>query len=179
MHPINFISGVDRALRAGSLLCVNVAGILILAIIGISALDIFMSFALNRPIAAATNLSEELLPPAVFLSTGMVVRSKADIVVDLLTDWVGGRVKRALEMLAAALSFLFFIILALGAAKLAASSVAIRETAVAAGEFAVWPMKVAFAIGVCMTCLEAARIVILSLFSVADDIPANKKNEEN
>lgn len=179
MHPNNFISGADRVLRAGSLLCVNIAGILILAIVGIGALDMFMSFALNQPIAAATNLSEELLPAAVFLSTGMVVRSRADIVVDVLAEWMGGRVKRAVGILAAVLSFLFFAVLVFGAVKLAASSVAIRETAVAAGEFAVWPMKAAFAIGVCMTCIEAARIVVLSLFSVADDMPANKNNEEN
>lgn len=180
MHPFRFVGrGLDRALRAGTLLCVNFAGILILVIVGIGALDMIMSFALNQPIAAATNLSEELLPPSVFLSTGMVVRNRADIVVDVLTEWMSGPVKRAVGMLAAVLSFLFMGILALGAVRLAVSSVAIRETAVAAGEFAVWPMKVAFAIGVCMTSFEASRIVVLSLISPADAAPAANENEEN
>lgn len=180
MHSIHLVCrGLDRALRAGTLLCVNVAGAMILLIVGVGALDMVMSFALNKPIAAATNLSEELLPPSVFLSTGMVVRNRADIVVDVLTEWMSQPVKRVVGVLAAVLSSAFLGILALGAVKLAVSSVAIRETAVAAGEFAVWPMKVAFAIGVCMTSFEAARIVVLSLIAPADVIPAANKNEEN
>lgn len=178
MHPHTpLFGGIGRVLHAASLLCVNAAGVLILVIVGISALDMITSFALNRPIPAATNFSEEILPAAIFLSVGMVVRNRADIVVDVLTEQMGGALKKACGVLAAALSFVFFLILGYGAVKLALTSAAIRETAVAAVEFPVWPMKIAFAIGVCMTCLEAARIVFLSFFSVVE-IGAVEKNKD-
>ena len=171
------IRGIGRGLHAASQLCVNAAGALILVIVGIAALDMITSFAFNRPIAAATNLSEELLPAAVFLSTGTVIRKRADIVVDVLTELMGRRLKWFSAMLAAVLSFLFFLVLGIGAVRLAVSSVAVRETAVAAGEFAVWPIKIAFAVGVCVSCLEAARIVFLSIYPGVDSAPA-VKNEE-
>jgi len=160
---LSVLRGTDELLRAATFVCVSVSGALILTIVGLATVDSISSFVFNRPIPAATNFAEEMLPAAVLLGAGQVVRNRAEIVVDILTAHMRGIFKTCCAVLAGALSLIFFGLLSYGAVRQAVVSVEIREIAVAAVAFPIWPMKVAFAVGTVIGLMEAIRITIFSV----------------
>lgn len=159
----NILRASDRLLRAATFLSVSVSGALVLAIVFLATLDSVLSFFFNKPIPAATNFAEEILPAAVLLASGQVIRNRAEIVVDILTERMGARLRTVSTLIAGALSLIFFGLLSFGAVRLALASIELSETAVGAVAFPVWPMKIAFAVGLCISGLEALRIVLLTM----------------
>lgn len=158
----NTLRAADRLLRAATFLSVSVSGGLILVIVVLATLDSVLSFLFNKPIPAATNFAEEILPAAVLLASGQVIRNRAEIVVDILVERMGTGLRRVSALIAGALSLMLFGILFYGAVRLAHASIELSETAVGAVAFPVWPMKIAFAVGLGIGGLESLRIVLLT-----------------
>ncbi|MBT8155706.1 TRAP transporter small permease [Epibacterium ulvae] len=163
---------MDQTLSVISRVSLAVGGLLILALALIGALDTVMSAALNVPLPAANTIAEEVLPGAVFLSMGFVIRSNGNIVVDLFTSRMGPKTKHITSALAALATLLFFCAFSIGAWKLASESLHLREVAVAAVEFPVWPLKLAFAIGASIATVETFALLLRSLSGVAVPGPA-------
>lgn len=151
---------LDKLLAACSDLAVATGGLLLLLIALIGAADMVLTAVINYPIPAASTFAEQVLPSSVALSTGYLLRRNANIVVDIVTNMVGGPARRILAVLAGLATALFFVGFTWGTWKLAIDSIALSEVAVAAIEFPVWPLKLLFAIGSTIAFLESLALVV-------------------
>lgn len=133
-----------------------------LSIAGIGAADVVFGLVAGLTLPAATNYAEEVLPATAMLAAGVMIRRRADIIVDVLTERMRGRLRQGFAVLAALAGLIFFALLAKGGWTLAADSIALGEHAVAAIEFPVWPMKLGYAVGATVATIEAARLLILT-----------------
>lgn len=161
----NLLRLADRVSLACSGIALGASGLVILAIVAMGAVDVIMGFTVNYPLPAATNVAEEALPAAVFLAAGMVLRNRANIVVDVLCDHFRSRLRRISAVIAALGTVVFFALLASGAWHLAIDSIGLNERAVAAVEFPIWPMKLGFAIGATIATFEALRLLAIAALS--------------
>lgn len=154
---------IDKTLATCSMIGIAAGGLITLVIAVIGAADMVSSSFFNSPFRAANVFSEQLLPAAVLLSTGYVLRIRASIVVDILTNSMGKALRTAVNFLSSIAVAIFFAALSLGAWKMAIGSIKLMELAVAAIEFPVWPMKIGYAIGATIALFESVSLLITSI----------------
>lgn len=152
----------DAAIARISALSAAVGCVLLLSIATVGAADVVAGLVAGLTLPAATNYAEEVLPATAMLAVGLMIRRRAEIVVDILTERTRGRLRKALAILASIGGVMFFALLAKGGWTLAVHSIALREHAVAAIEFPIWPMKLLYAAGATVATVEAARLLILT-----------------
>lgn len=157
------LANIDKCLAICSKWSLAAGGILTLTIAVVGTLDTILAATVNYPLPAAHTFAEETLPAAVLLSTGYALRSNANIIVDIVTNKMGSGLRRLVMIHAAGTTALFFGGFTYGAWKLAIESVQLREVAVAAVEFSVWPLKLCFAIGATIALFETISLVVKSL----------------
>lgn len=151
---------LDKCLNVGSRVSLAVGGLIALAIAFVGTLDTVTGSLFNWPVPAAHTFAEESLPAAVLLSLGFVIRSHSNIVVDIVTQHMNKSIRWVTATISASLTILFLFGFTVGAWNLASESIHLREVAVAAIEFPVWPMKLCFAIGATIALLEAVALLI-------------------
>lgn len=154
---------LDRNLATCSKISIAAGGLILLLIALIGAGDTVSTSLFNHPFPVANRLSEQLLPAAVLLSVGYVLRIKANIVVDILSNVLGHTLRALVGLLSAMALVVFFAGLTIGAWELALESVELMETATAAIEFPVWPMKLCYAFGCTVALLESFSILLTSI----------------
>jgi len=153
----------DLAIARISALSAAVGCALLLSIAAVGTADVVAGLVAGLTLPAATNYAEEVLPATAMLAAGFMIRRRADIVVDILTERARGRLRKAFAVFAGIGGLMFFALLAKGGWTLAAHSIALREHAVAAIEFPIWPMKLCYAAGATVATVEAARLLILTV----------------
>jgi TRAP-type C4-dicarboxylate transport system permease small subunit len=168
---VSLVRALDRTLARASGAAIALGGLILGLIALLGAADVALAALASAPLPAANAIAEEFLPPAVFLAMGAGVRAKAHIVVDLVVGRLQGRMRLVLGAVATLCSMLFLLALAHGAWGLAADSIALRERAVAAVEFPVWPTKVLFALGAALAFAEGVAACLGALASL---VPAQQ-----
>ena len=93
------LGGLVRALE-------GLAALLLLALVGVTAIDVVGRYLLNAPLAGAFELTELMLGALVFAALPLVSRLGGHVEVDLLVAVLPGPLTRALGAVAAALSAL-------------------------------------------------------------------------
>ncbi len=152
----------DTAIARTSALSAAMGCALLLSIAAVGTADVVAGLVAGLTLPAATNYAEEVLPATAMLAVGLMIRRRAEIVVDILTERASGRLRKALAVLASIGGVMFFALLAKGGWTLAVHSIALQEHAVAAIEFPIWPMKLFYAAGATVATVEAARLLILT-----------------
>ncbi len=144
-------------LRAIALAGVAASGALLLLLAVLGTTDVVWTYLFNRPIPAATEFAAAILPATITLALAWSQRQRAHIDVDIVVAKLSSSWQNLSEVLSILAGLAFFLLLLYGAVELALESWSISETAVAAVQFPVWPMKAAFAAGAAIGALECLR----------------------
>jgi TRAP-type C4-dicarboxylate transport system permease small subunit len=161
----SFLLGFDKAIAflTHAFIVIAVALLAVMAVLG--TVDVLALNILGKPVPSATEIASAMLPIAVMLAMSYAQQQRANITVDLFSKHFPERARRFLLFVALVLGAFVFVMLAWGAWRLALDSLAVRETAVAAVRFPVWPTKLIFAAGASVCALqllkEVARLAVL------------------
>jgi TRAP-type C4-dicarboxylate transport system permease small subunit len=75
-----------------------IAGLILISMMLITAVDVFARYAFNTPIRGAFELTEILLALLIYAGLPLVSRREAHVVVDLFESWMSEGVKRVLRV---------------------------------------------------------------------------------
>jgi C4-dicarboxylate transporter DctQ subunit len=104
----------DRALSAIAFGLTAVGVVCVVAMMGLTTVDVIARYVFNSPTLWADEIASYLLIAIVFLGLAPNVRQDAHIRIDVLTNLVTGRVRAALEVFAYGAGIAFSILLLLG-----------------------------------------------------------------
>lgn len=104
----------DRALSAIAFGLTAVGVVCVVAMMGLTTVDVIARYIFNSPTLWADEVSSYLLIAIVFLGLAPNVRQDAHIRIDVLTNLVAGWVRVALEMFAYGAGIVFSVLLLLG-----------------------------------------------------------------
>jgi C4-dicarboxylate transporter DctQ subunit len=104
----------DRALSAIAFGLTAVGVVCVVAMMGLTTVDVIARYAFNSPTLWADEIASYLLIAIVFLGLAPNVRQDAHIRIDVLTNLVTGRVRAALEVFAYGVGIIFSVLLLLG-----------------------------------------------------------------
>ncbi len=104
----------DRALSAIAFGLTAVGVVCVVAMMGLTTVDVIARYAFNSPTLWADEIASYLLIAIVFLGLAPNVRQDAHIRIDVLTSLVTGRVRAALEVFAYGAGIVFSVLLLLG-----------------------------------------------------------------
>jgi TRAP-type C4-dicarboxylate transport system permease small subunit len=104
----------DRALSAMAFGLTAVGVVCVVAMMGLTTVDVIARYVFNSPTLWADELASYLLIAIVFLGLAPNVRQDAHIRIDVLTNLVAGRVRAALEVFAYGAGIIFSVLLLLG-----------------------------------------------------------------
>lgn len=137
--------------------CICLAGIII-----IGTADT-LGRLMGRPMLSSTEMTEALLAAAIFSALPTVQHRRGHVVVDLIKQSFGARMRYATELLALLIAcFIFFLLARQGLEGAIASA---RQGEVSAGlvPIPVWMAKCVAAGGLILTVLEAVRQIVFYL----------------
>lgn len=147
------LDGVADALYRASLWTSSLA-VIVLLLIG--TLDVVGTQLLGRAVPSAIELQEAFAAVLIFTAFNVAQRQRAHLTVDLVTQRLSPRLRRASEILSLVCTTAVFILLTMQAYALAARSVGVMEDSPGFLTFPVYPFKV-------VTCLACAATVIEAL----------------
>jgi C4-dicarboxylate transporter DctQ subunit len=104
----------ERALSAIAFGLTAVGVVCVVAMMGLTTVDVIARYVFNSPTLWADEVSSYLLIAIVFLGLAPNVRQDAHIRIDVLTNLVSGRIRAALEVFAYAAGIIFSVLLLLG-----------------------------------------------------------------
>lgn len=131
----------------------GICAIALLALMTVGSVDIVAGLAFGRYLGFKVDLSEILLAASVFLAWAVAQQEDAHIRVDIFVTMAPKWFRRVGHVLTHACGLLVFGLIAYGAWRFAASSVAAQETSAATLGFPIWPAKVICALAAILTLL--------------------------
>lgn len=159
-HPA--AAWVENALGALIRVALVLSCLCLAAIILIGTIDTTGRL-IGRPLTASTEMTEALLAAAIFMALPTVQRQRGHVVVDLLKQSFGARLRHASELISLLIAvFVFYLLARQG---LDGGITSARQGEVSAGllPIPVWIAKCVAAGGLILTALEAARQVVFML----------------
>lgn len=143
----------ERLLECLNRVCIWIAGACILAMVVMGGFDVISTAVVGKPIPSVYEATETLLVVAVFLTLGVLHRSRANISVDIVYLRLGRSGRRAVDLLTLLLSGGFFAVIAWRGWVMAWHSWKIGEYSVGIVPFPVYPAKFALAVGASLAAL--------------------------
>lgn len=147
---------IERTIDVLSAVFVGVAVAVLAAMAVLGTADVLLFNLAGRAVPAANEIASAMLPLVVILAMSHAQRTGAHIRVDLFERFMSPAFARAVGVLALAVAAVVLAFMAVGAWDLALKSIAVRERAIAAVRFPLWPSKLAFAIGASLLALQVA-----------------------
>lgn len=132
----------------------GIAGLALLLMTGIGAVDIFSAYVLGWPVPAAYEVSELLMVVVVFMAISSLQAKRMDLAIDLLYARFSQAWKRRVTLLSNTCGLIFFGFVAWQGWLLAAEAVAVREYTQGGYPFPVYPAKLLFACGATLVVLQ-------------------------
>lgn len=167
MRQVLLVFDRSIAFLTHAFIVIAVVLLAVMAVLGTA--DVLALNLLDKPLPSATEITSAMLPIAIMLAMSYAQQQRANITVDLFSKHFPARIRRVLLFVALAISAFVFVMLAWGAWRLALDSVAVREAAVAAVRFPVWPTKLIFAAGASVCALQLAKeMVALAVMGEAE-----------
>src|SRR5690349_11963595 len=102
---------IDRALSAIAFGLSAVGVVCVVAMMGLTTVDVIARYVFNSPTLWADEVASYLLIAIVFLGLAPNIRQDAHIRIDVITNLVKGRVRVALEVFAYAVGIIFALLL--------------------------------------------------------------------
>ncbi len=160
---IRLIDGVNEAVgRVVSVVAVLFASIIIY--------DVTMRYAFNAPSRWAFDISKMLYGFYFVMLGGYALRHQAHVRVDLLTEKLGHKARRWVEIAGYPLFFFpFAIVFVLKAYDFAARSVASGESTYGAVQIPVYPLKIAMAVAAALLLVQGVSEFIKLILNREDD----------
>jgi len=154
---MRFLLLVDTAiLRLGDFaLAVSAVIMVFIALFGAS--DVLITFLASQPLPLARELSGELMALLIFGGMARVTRERRHIEVDLVITHLGRSIRFLSRCLGLAIGATVFAVFGYRAVTLAAHSYHTGEFAAAIIRFPIWPIKITFAVMICIASLEFLR----------------------
>lgn len=148
---------IDTLLRRISFMGFVAASALLLSVGVLGAVDVIMTNLFLMPVPGMVELSGALLAVIVFLGLAEAQARGSNIVIDIATQNMGPRLRRASSAVSLALSTIVMTLIAWQATKLAASAWHLGETALGALAFPLAPFKSVACFGAWLAAAEFAR----------------------
>lgn len=127
------------------------------------SLDIIGKFVLKMPVPGTAELvASYYMIALVFMALPLIEKRNETIVVDLLYDAFGPRLKLLCRLTALTFTLAFYIVFAWATFETAMKSMAVREVVLGSREFQVWPSRFFLPAG----CALAALVVLLREINV-------------
>ena len=167
-RPTGAGAGEPRASLAGKIelamtvpirLCLVVSCICLSAIILIGTGDT-LGRIVGRPLLSSTEMTESLLATAIFLALPTVQRQRAHVVVDILKQSFGARMRYLGELSALLIGVLVMFLLARQGTMGAIAAAQSGEVAAGYFPIPIWLAKCASAVGLVIAATEAVRQLI-------------------
>jgi len=105
---------IDRALAAIAFGLTAVGVVCVVAMMGLTTVDVIARYVFNSPTLWADEVASYLLIAIVFLGLAPNIRQDAHIRIDVITNLVKGRVRVALEVFAYGVGIIFAVLLLMG-----------------------------------------------------------------
>ena len=163
-----WLGGFDRmmrALRAGALV---VAGLGMLYMTAVCAVDVVAYILLQRPFPGVSESVEVVLPVTIAMTLAHAQAMREHISVDILTTRMGPRMLKISEMLGLVVALAVLLLLMWRGWSLALDSLSTRESSPSLAGFAIYPWKFIFALALTLAAVEALRQFLHALLSVPD-----------
>lgn len=126
------------------------------------SLDIIGKFVLGMPVpGTAEVVASYYMIALVFMALPLMEKRGDAIVVDLLYEQFGPRLKAASRLFALILTLAFYLVFAWATFEAAMKSMAVREVILGSAEFQVWPSRFFLPAG----CLLAAIVLVMRQFT--------------
>lgn len=152
---------MSRFLRAAVEAPTWLAALFVLLMALHMAADVVAKYVFNVPIDGTTEIvSFYYMIGIVFLPIGRVETREQQIAVDILYDFMGPRIRRAMRAFASLLGLAFFVILLIQTSKDALRAFSVGELAMGEAAIAIWPARVMLPLG--FAC--GALAILLRLF---------------
>ncbi|NIZ14452.1 TRAP transporter small permease subunit [Phaeobacter sp. HF9A] len=151
-------AGFGRVLH----LCGLLAGITLLAVMGLVVANVLLRYLFNMPVAGTLELTEGALPVIVFLSLAMTQYEGGHIKVVLLTRSLPDGLRRAAVVLAMLAGAGLFAWAAYAGWKLTLKSIAIGEIERGSIRYPLWPIKGVIALGMALLTIQFVIDAVLA-----------------
>ncbi|WP_156272031.1 TRAP transporter small permease [Neomoorella glycerini] len=151
-------------------LCLGFSTVGALALIGMMFLvviDVFLRFVFNRPILGSYEIVEYLMVLVVFLSLANGQLSKTHVSVEVVTQYLRGRIRAFFEFITALISLGIFILLTWGGILQVGH---VRATHQVSQALAIphWPFQIIVVLGGVLFCLVLAADIVAALSRVLE-----------
>lgn len=146
-----------RALRAGALV---IAGLGMLYMTAVCAVDVVAYVALKRPFPGVSESTEVVLAVTIAMTLAHAQAMREHISVDILTTRMGPRMLKFSEMLGLIIAFAVLSLLAWRGWSLAFDSLGALETSSTLSAFPIYPWKFAFAAALTLAAVESLRQIL-------------------
>ena len=156
-HPL------ARALRFLRMLLVAVASLALLSLTLMIVADTFFRFVFATPFPASVEISQLIQPYVVFLPLAYALAAGSHVRVTLLTERMGGPLRKGAAFVSYAVGLVFFSTMAYMSWLNFWESFRINETMLAAVTLYWWIGKLAMPLGTAMIALECAYQLLLLL----------------
>lgn len=156
-HPIG------KAFRFLRMLLVGVASLALLSLTLMIVADTFFRFVFATPFPASVEISQLIQPYVVFLPLAYALSTGSHVRVTLLTERMGGALRRWVSYIPYVIGLIFFSIMAYMSWLNFWESFRINETMLAAVKLYWWIGKLAMPLGTAMIALECAYQLFLLL----------------
>jgi TRAP-type C4-dicarboxylate transport system permease small subunit len=161
MHAM--IAAVDRAIHLFNRICLGVACLAVVVLVGIGSADVIGTQFFGRAVPSAIELQEVFEALLIFMPLAWVTEQRGHIVIDVLTARMPAGMKKAAEVVALAAALLLFGLLTANTYDLAARSLAADELSPGFVAFPLYPFKTAVFVGCLAATLEVARQILALL----------------
>jgi len=154
---------VGSGLRFLRMLMVGVASLALLSLTLMIVADTFFRFVFSSPFPASVEISQLIQPYVVFLPLAYALATGSHVRVTLLTERMGGKLKKWVSCIPYVIGLIFFSIMAYMSWLNFWESFVINETMLAAIKLYWWIGKLAMPLGTAMIAIECAYQLFLVL----------------
>ncbi len=140
---------------------------LVLPLMGIAMLEVTLRYVFNRPTIWAWDVNIQLLAAIVVLAGGYTLLTGRFVVVDILVSRLSTKRRAWLDVITSVVVFFVLIMLLYFGAKAAWASWLIKEHTSSNWRPPIYPLKIAFFVGIILLFLQSISVFIRNLFTVA------------
>lgn len=145
---------IDRYLGLVSKLAVIFGGLILILLVGVTAIDVASRTFMNRGLSGAVEFSELAMIPLVFLVFGWNERSNSHISVDVVSQLVSARVQAIMFTTGRVLAVAALVFLTIATATAAFETLENKQAHYNAAKLLYWPFHFAVPLGFGLLTLE-------------------------
>ena len=160
------LSSIEKRLSKVEQIFSNAAAGIILVMIFPTTVDVILRYVFNAPLPEMFQLTEFMMVGLVYLSISYVQQLKGHIMIEIATDWLPERKKKALDLFGYLVGFFIFSIITWQTGRQAWEAWETQDFTMGIIEFPLWPAKSVLTIGMGVLTMRLMLDFLVGLFQL-------------